>query len=78
MVTLCLSHFVEPTKIPKNMNQKPTRSPSKMPVVINLTEFMTGMSSKRIQVKKRQFIRNLLKTNKNLLESNNINSISLF
>ena len=52
MVTLCLSHFVEPTKIPKNMNQKPTRSPSKMPVVSNLTEFMTGMSSKRIQVKK--------------------------
>lgn len=49
-----------------------------MPVVNNLTDFMTGMTSKRIQVKKRQFIRNLLKTNKNLLESNNINGLSLF
>ena len=60
------------------MNQNPKKAPSKMPVVDNFTEFMTGMSSKRIQVKKRQFIRNLLKTNKNLLESNNINSLSLF
>mgnify|MGYP006987283557 CR=1 FL=1 len=60
------------------MNQNIKKTPSKMPVVDNLTEFMTGMSSKRIQVKKRQFIRNLLKTNKNLLESNNINSLSLF
>lgn len=59
-----------------DLNRKKTAS--KMPVVENLSEFMTGMSSKRIQVKKRQFIRNLLKTNENLLESNNINSLSLF
>lgn len=58
-----------------DLNRKKTAS---KPVVENLSEFMTGMSSKRIQVKKRQFIRNLLKTNKNLLESNNINSLSLF
>ncbi len=44
----------------------------------NLTEIVTGMSAKRIQVKKRQLIRNLLKTNKNLLESHNINSLILF
>jgi hypothetical protein len=44
----------------------------------NMTQLVTGLSSKRIQVKKRQFIRNLLKTNKNLLDSNNINSLILF
>ena len=59
-----------------DLNRKKTAP--RMPVVENLSEFVTGMSSKRIQVKKRQFIRNLLKTNKNLLDSNNINSLSLF
>ena len=60
------------------MNQNQKKPTSKLPGVNALNEFMTGMPSKRIQVKKRQFIRNLLKTNKNLLESNNINSLSLF
>ena len=51
---------------------------SKKPALDNMAELITGLSSKRIQVRKRQFIRNLLKTNKNLLESNNINSLILF
>lgn len=52
----------------------PTRKPS----LETMAELITGLSSKRIQVRKRQFIRNLLKTNKNLLETNNINSLILF
>ena len=51
-----------------------TRKPS----LETMAELITGLSSKRIQVRKRQFIRNLLKTNKNLLETNNINSLILF
>ncbi|MBF6608953.1 MAG: hypothetical protein ITG00_09470 [Flavobacterium sp.] len=52
--------------------------PAKKPKLDAITEIVTGMSPKRIQVKKRQLIRNLLKTNKKLLESHNINSLILF
>ncbi|HEU0137007.1 MAG TPA: hypothetical protein VFQ50_06920 [Flavobacterium sp.] len=59
------------------MNTKKSKS-AKKPTLENMAELMTGLSSKRIQVRKRQFIRNLLKTNRNLLENNNINSLILF
>lgn len=46
--------------------------------IVNFPDFVIDFSSKRSLVKKRLFIRNLLKTNKNLLDSNNINSLILF
>lgn len=57
---------------------KTNHKPENLPSIDTMAKFVTGISSKRIQVRKRQFIRNLLKTNKNLLESNNINSLILF
>ena len=43
-----------------------------------LSEHLTGMKYKRIQVRNRQLMRNLLKTNQQLLKNNNINSLILF
>jgi hypothetical protein len=43
-----------------------------------LAENLTGMKYKRIQVRNRQYIRNLLNTNQQLLKDNNINSLILF
>lgn len=44
----------------------------------NLADNLTGMKYKRMQVKNRQYIRNLLKTNQQLMKDHNINSLILF
>ena len=44
----------------------------------SLAENLSGIKYKRMQVKNRQYIRNLLKTNQQLLKDNNINSLILF
>lgn len=44
----------------------------------NLADNLTGMKYKRIQVRNRQYIRNLLKTNEQLLKDHNEISLILF
>jgi len=56
---------------------KPAEEQTKTALEI-LADNLTGMKYKRIQVRNRQYIRNLLKTNQQLLKDNNINSLILF
>ncbi|HEX8562494.1 MAG TPA: hypothetical protein VF676_05885 [Flavobacterium sp.] len=55
-----------------------TTTDSNKTALETLAENLTGMKYKRMQVRNRQYIRNLLKTNQQLLKDNNINSLILF
>jgi len=56
---------------------KHTQLPKKT-ALENLADNLTGMKYKRLQVRNRQYIRNLLKTNQQLLKDHHVNSLILF
>ncbi len=60
------------------MRAAKTNSTPKKTALENLAENLTGMKYKRIQVRNRQYIRNLLKTNQQLLKDHHVNSLILF
>ncbi|HEX8268968.1 MAG TPA: hypothetical protein VF581_03670 [Flavobacterium sp.] len=60
------------------MKTSSTTTEIKKNPVETLADNLTGMKYKRLQVKNRQYIRNLLRTNQQLLKDNNINSLILF
>lgn len=59
------------------MKTEKKNTEAKSPLDI-LADNLTGIKYKRMQVRNRQYIRNLLNTNQQLLKDNNINSLILF